>query len=224
MPQIFELLPKVMADIGAIGKLQRNQGQHFNFRGIDDALNHCNPVLAKHGVSLCVGIEPNSYHSESWEQKGRDGQSQRVTRVTLLMRVAFFAPDGSSIENILAGEAIDYGGDKATNKSMAAAFKYGLFFGLCIPVERQAVDDSDRDETCPHAEPAIEESAAVDPMARRLAVIANTHTLEDLNGLEVKVDEKLASRELKAPEAKRLRAAIGTRRKQLVDLVAAPSP
>ena len=147
MAQIHELLPLVMDEIGAIPKLQRNtQGSGYTFRGIDDALRHCGPVLSKHKV--CLTTRVHDVVSDGFDrQTYKDGKpsTQRCYRVSLLMDVTFHAPDGSRLRNTLLGEAIDFGGDKASNKAMAAAMKYGLFFGLVIPVDRQAVEDSDRD-------------------------------------------------------------------------------
>ena len=128
-----------MADIGAIGKDQKNQQQRYNFRGIDDVLNHCNPALVKHGVSVGVEVIDHSIE-EVQTQKGFR------TRAVAKMAVTFFAPDGSCVSNTTVGEAADYNGDKATNKAMAAAMKYAFFFGLVIPVQPGVVDDSDHDD------------------------------------------------------------------------------
>lgn len=59
------------------------------------------------------------------------------------MDVQFFAPDGSSICHTACGEGLDFGGDKATNKAMSAAYKYAMFLGLAIPVDASAVEDGD---------------------------------------------------------------------------------
>nr|MDQ3012932.1 ERF family protein [Acidobacteriota bacterium] len=48
--QIYELIPKVMAEVGAIEKARRNEQQKYFFRGIDDVLAAFQPVLAKHRV------------------------------------------------------------------------------------------------------------------------------------------------------------------------------
>lgn len=222
MGLIHELLPKVMADIDYIGKDQRNKVQNYPFRGIDDALNHGNPVLARHGVS--VGVSVRDYKTKAWEQDGKGGYKQRVFRVTLLMAVTFYAPDGSSLENILAGEAIDYGGDKATNKAMAAALKYGLFFGLMIPVERQAVDDSDRtpvDEVpYQHREPEPTANGdhpkdAASLYTRAEAKIDNAVTIEDLNKCQERVDTLVRSGDFTAAEGNKLGAKINARARRI---------
>ena len=42
--KIYEAIPKIMAEIGAIGKNQRNTQQNFMFRGIDAVMNGINPA------------------------------------------------------------------------------------------------------------------------------------------------------------------------------------
>lgn len=150
-PLIFVLLPRVMGDIGEIAKTQRNkQGAGYNFRGIDDALNHVSPALIKHGVTCSVKV--HDVQREVSFRKTQNGE-QRVVETTLLLDVTFTAPDGSSVTNTTAGEAIDYGGDKSMNKAMAAAMKYSLFFGLVIPVDRGSIDEGDNDPRDEGGEP-----------------------------------------------------------------------
>jgi hypothetical protein len=60
------------------------------------------------------------------------------------MRYLFVTTDGSSLEAVVYGEAMD-SGDKATNKAMSAAHKYALLQTFLIPTED--VEDSDADET-----------------------------------------------------------------------------
>lgn len=145
MAQIHELMPKVMADVGAIPKAHRNKAQSYDFRSIEDALNVVQPVLVKHSVSL--QFEASDYETTMVQEAKAQGQGTRtVYRATLTMRVTFYAPDGSSVSNVSAGEGMDYGGDKATNKALAAAFKYAMFLGLCIPIKGPEIDDSDRDQ------------------------------------------------------------------------------
>ena len=161
-PLIFELLPRVMGDIGEIAKTQRNkQGAGYNFRGIDDALNHVSPALIKHGVTCSVKV--HDVLREVGFRKTQNGE-QRVVETTLLLDVTFTAPDGSSVTNTTAGEAIDYGGDKSMNKAMAAAMKYSLFFGLVIPVDRGSIDEGDNDPRDEGGEPMEKR-----PPARRQA-------------------------------------------------------
>ena len=47
-PKIYKAICDVMADIGAVGKNQKNQQQGFMFRGIDAVMNAINPALLHH--------------------------------------------------------------------------------------------------------------------------------------------------------------------------------
>ncbi len=50
------------------------------------------------------------------------------------VQFTFYAPDGSSVEVVTVGEAMD-AGDKSSNKAMSAALKYALLQVFCIPTE-----------------------------------------------------------------------------------------
>lgn len=178
--KIFELLPLVMREIGGIGKGQRNAEQRYNFRGIDDALNCVGPILSRHGVTVAISVEERTL-SETVVSVTKE--KERVnTRCNLLMAVTFWAPDGSHVTNRTAGEGQDYGGDKATNKAMAAAFKYALFFGLVIPIDAASVDDSDRDakeEERTKPQPAPVEKTWVQKVNEMLAKEIGCKSVED---------------------------------------------
>ena len=47
---IYEAIPKVIADVGAVGKDKVNRQQGFKYRSVDDVFNALNPALAKNGV------------------------------------------------------------------------------------------------------------------------------------------------------------------------------
>lgn len=145
-PQIYELLPKVARDVGAIGKDNRNQQQNYRFRSVDQVLNQLHGALSKHGVALSVAVRDR-------ETTTLERDKKLVTRTCLLLDVTFHAPDGSSITSTAAGEGMDFGGDKASNKAMAAGFKYAVFLGLSVPVAADAIDDSDRDPGPPAETP-----------------------------------------------------------------------
>jgi len=132
--QIVLLIPKVMADVGAIEKHRKNQQQGYNFRGIDDLYNAMQEPLIKHGIFYV----PELLKVERDERTTKAGGALIYTRVEVAY--TFFAPDGSSIRLVVPGEAMD-SGDKSTNKAMSAALKYALMQMFCIPTE--ADDDAD---------------------------------------------------------------------------------
>lgn len=132
--KIFEAIPKVMADISAIGKSQRNQQQGFNFRGIDDVYNEVSKHMAKHGVfnvSKIVREEQVEFTSKK-QTKG--------VHVKNKYEFTFYASDGSSVVTEALGEAMDYG-DKAQNKAASIAHKYALLQIFCIPTAEKKDPD-----------------------------------------------------------------------------------
>lgn len=146
-PQIYDLIPKVMASVGEIGKNKANTQQNYKFRGIDDALNYCGPAFRQHNVTPSVAMKDREFSVTETEVSDNKGGKRRqiITRVGLLLTLRLSAPDGSFVESSAYGEGLDYNGDKATNKAMSAAMKYALFLGLVLPVEAQALDESDFD-------------------------------------------------------------------------------
>lgn len=147
--QIYELIPKIMADVGAIGKDRQNQQQGYRFRGIDDVYNAMQGPLARHGVFYV----PKVLKRDREERQGRSGGVLIYT--TLEVQFTFYAPDGSSIEAVTVGEAMD-SGDKSSNKAMSAALKYALLELFCIPTE----EDNDTENNSPQPAPKRQANAA----------------------------------------------------------------
>lgn len=65
--EIYKLIPKVMDEIGAIGKERKNVQQNYQFRGIDDIYNAVNTALAKHEI-FCVP-KVTAHHREERQTK-----------------------------------------------------------------------------------------------------------------------------------------------------------
>jgi hypothetical protein len=106
--------------------------QNYNFRGIDDVYNSIHPLFAKHGVfSVPQVLEDRT------EERTTSKGNTLIYRV-LKVKYTFFANDGSFVESVVMGEAMD-SGDKASNKAMAAAHKYAIIQILSIPTN----DDKD---------------------------------------------------------------------------------
>jgi hypothetical protein len=148
---IYSAIPKIMNDVGAIGKSRKNLQQNYSFRGIDDMYNAIQPALVKHGV-FCV---PEVTSREREERPSKNGGVLFYT--TLTVHHKFFASDGSYVDVVTVGEAMD-SGDKSTNKAMSAAMKYALIELLCIPTE----DDKDTEnQTHEPAAPARKETPAL---------------------------------------------------------------
>lgn len=136
-PKIYAAVCGVMEDIGAVGKNDVNKQQGFKYRGIDAVMNALNPAMVKHKI-FCV---PEVMEQNREERKTVKGNT--VIYFVCRIRYRFFTTDGSSVEAVVIGEAMD-SGDKATNKAMSVAFKYACFQIFCIPTE-ELMDDPDKE-------------------------------------------------------------------------------
>ena len=139
-PAIFRALINVMQDGQAISKNKKNAMQGYNFRGIDDLYNALHPLFAKHGVFICS--EALDYNRE--ERTTNKGGLLIYTIVKV--KFIFYAGDGSHIESVMFGEAMD-SGDKSTNKAKSNALKYALMQMFLIPTED--LKDADFDTYTP---------------------------------------------------------------------------
>lgn len=136
---IYKAISGVIADIGAVGKDKVNKQQGFKYRSIDDVYSVLNPALAKNKVFII----PELYELNREIRASRNGAN--MSWITLRMKYTLYAEDGSFIETILPGEAMD-SGDKGINKAMAIAYKYLCFQVFCIPVEDMDDPDAERPE------------------------------------------------------------------------------
>lgn len=138
-PMIYTAISKVMADIGAVGKNQKNTQQNFMFRGIDAVMNALSPALIKHKIF----VVPEILEQNREERTTKNGSN--LIYSICKIKYTFYAEDGSSIYAITIGEGMD-SGDKATNKAMAIAFKYACFQVFCIPTEEMLDPDVESPE------------------------------------------------------------------------------
>lgn len=147
-PQIYRLLGKAMAEIGAIGKDSVNAQQGFKYRGIDAVYNTLYPVMAKFGLFITPEIIDHR-REERTTTKTYQGQTKTSTLLYSIITVRYtvYAPDGSNVQMTVIGEGMD-SGDKATNKAMSVAMKYAMFQLFMIPTE--AVDP---DSECHEVDP-----------------------------------------------------------------------
>lgn len=156
---IYKKMSQVMAEIGHIGKDQKNTAQGFKFRGVDQFVNALYPALTKHGVFLaprCVGRTEEIKDVE--RSNGKKGVDKHVS---LLMEYDFFAEDGSKVTiGPVPSEGLD-SGDKATNKALSAALKYALIQTFSIPTE----DMEEADKDSPEKGVSIRSQQASEPSA-----------------------------------------------------------
>lgn len=137
MEKIYEAINAIMGEIGAIGKNKKNDKQGYWFRGIDDVYNVLNPAFIKNKVFAL----PEIIEQEREERQNKNG-GLLIYSICRIKYTFCSAEDGSKISVVVVGEGMD-NGDKASNKAMAAAFKYACFQVFCIPTEEMAKDDAD---------------------------------------------------------------------------------
>ena len=164
--KIFEAISNVMKDVGVVGKNDKNDFDHYKYRGIDAVMNALNPAMVKHKVF----VTPTVLESQREERVGKNGTNMVYSVLTV--KYTFYTDDGSSVDCVVVGEAMDRS-DKSTNKAMAAAFKYACFQTFCIPTEEMIDSETESLEIGKAAEkkgkkPTDEEknadmAASVDP-------------------------------------------------------------
>ena len=142
MAMIHEAICATMNDVGAVTKGDFNQYDKYKFRGIDAVMNALNPAMRKNGIFVVP--EVLEHHQE--ERQSQKGGLMIYT--TCKVKYTFYAKDGSSLDAVVVGEAMDRS-DKSTNKAMSAAFKYACFKTFCIPTEEMQDADSESPQVKP---------------------------------------------------------------------------
>jgi hypothetical protein len=182
-----------MNDIGAVTKTDFNTYDKYKFRGIDAVMNALNPAMRKNGIFVVPTVL--EHHQEERQSKKGDV----LIYTTCKVKYTFYADDGSFLDAIVVGEAMDRS-DKSTNKAMSAAFKYACFQTFCIPTEE--MQDSEQDSHVPKpkeeqqepdrtGEPAYPEE---EKMVADLMAVASKS--EKVNGMITKLLETNNARDL----------------------------
>lgn len=133
MSQIAEKMVDVIRDLTHVAKAQHNRQQNFDFRGIDDLFNAIGPALRTHGVFIL----PTVQDAESVEVRNKNGNVGYRTILTVSYQ--FVAEDGSSVNAMGRGEAIDWS-DKSISKAMQMALKYVLIQVFALPTNEPDPD------------------------------------------------------------------------------------
>lgn len=132
MATIYESINRVMRDVTSLGKEQRNNHQGFNFRGIDDVMNHVGPAMRKHGVVAA----PIKVEAVAGEKQLRNSVAKSMD---LLVTIRWANTEGEYMDTQVAAEAFD-SGDKATAKAMSVALRTAYLQVLCLPTEEPDPD------------------------------------------------------------------------------------
>lgn len=131
-------MANILRETKAITKSEKNQQQGFKFRGIDNVMNELHELFAKNDVFILQEVQ--GFTTENRPTKS--GGTNTFTRATIKFR--YMTTDGSFVETVNVGEAMD-SGDKGMNKAMSIALKYSLLQMFLIPTEEQ----KDPDQTTP---------------------------------------------------------------------------
>jgi hypothetical protein len=176
---IYAKIAAAMASVDAITKDGKNVQQGYKFRGIDQVYNTVHKVFVDQQIFFTTKVL--DMHREHAPTK--DGLGL-LNYTILKVRFRFFAQDGSYVDSVVSGEAMD-SGDKSCNKALSAAMKYAMFQLLLIPTEDLPDADSQTHEMA--AKVAKAPKAVVDtdkPTPEQLASIerglANAYVPDDL--------------------------------------------
>lgn len=134
---IVDKLARIAGQITHISKDQKNQGQGFKFRGIDQVLAAIHNPFAEEGIIVLPSVKQH----QVFERPTKSGGIQY--HHIMLVEYTFTSTDGSSVACTAPGESLD-SGDKGMAKCMSIAFKTVIFQLLTLPVEEQSVEDPDR--------------------------------------------------------------------------------
>ena len=140
--EVFQVIPQLISEIGAITKDQYNQQQKFHYRGIDALYASLHPLLAKHKVFVTTEVLDAQYDKLTSQSGGN------LLYARAKVRFRLFACDGSFVESVIPAEAMD-SGDKATAKMLSNAYKYFWFHLLCIPTSELPDGDNESPEPAP---------------------------------------------------------------------------
>lgn len=155
-PTVFEALSRVMADVQAVGKGDRNREQGYDFRGIDAVVNAVGPKLREHGVLVVPELIESAWRDV------RTSRDKPARECTVKVRYTFYGPAGDSIVAVTPGESMDFG-DKGAAKAMSVAFRIALLQALAIPTHEPDPDSSSYER----ADASPSEAWGVNPAAIR---------------------------------------------------------
>ncbi len=117
---------RVMEDVRAVAKNDRNNDQNYSFRGVDAVMNAVGPALRTHGC-LIVPICEQANYRDVLTSRGKPSRE-----CTVMVRYRFYGPAGDYIEAVTPGESMDFG-DKGAPKAMSVAYRTVLLQALCLP-------------------------------------------------------------------------------------------
>lgn len=173
-PLIYEKMAAILRETKAITKSEKNQQQGFKFRGIDNVMNELHELFAKNEVFILQEVQ--GFTTENRPTKS--GGTNTFTRTTVKFR--YMTTDGSCVETVNVGEAMD-SGDKGMNKSMSIALKYSLLQMFLIPTEEPKDPDTFTPDETDYLALALQEINAAQSLETLIGVFNNYKALHSNN-------------------------------------------
>lgn len=168
---IFQKMTSILKETKAITKSEKNQQQGFKFRGIDNVMNELHELFAKNDVFILQEVQ--GFTTENRPTKS--GGTNTFTRATIKFR--YMTTDGSFVETVNVGEAMD-SGDKGMNKAMSIALKYSLLQMFLIPTEEPKDPDRDTPEETDYLAMALQEISAAQSIQTLTGIFNDYNTLQ----------------------------------------------
>lgn len=178
---IYESINKVMEEIKAVGKNDKNPDQKYKYRGIDAVMNALNPALVRNKVFMVPEVLEQS------REERRSSNNKTLIYSVMKVKYTFYAEDGTSVSAVVVGEALD-SSDKSSNKAMSAAFKYACFQTFCIPTEEMIDTESETLEVKPKLIGPEQKTHILAEMNRTgvtMATICGSYHVETLDDLTI---------------------------------------
>lgn len=163
---IYQKVANILKETKAITKSEKNQQQGFKFRGIDNVMNELHELFAKNEVFILQ--EVMEFTTENRPTKS--GGTNTFTRAKI--KFIYVTTDGSSVQTINVGEAMD-SGDKGMNKAMSIALKYSLLQMFLIPTEEQKDPDANTPEETDYLAMALQEVNGAQSIETLTAIFNN---------------------------------------------------
>lgn len=154
VPGVYRKVHQLMLEVTQIGKDREFKAEtrgnnsnkiEYTFRGIDDAMDAVGAALRTVGLIMRSEVVKAEYTVNEvprfWQGKQEGVTLWATTRLT--MRYTFIDPEDGTEHSVEGYGVGKDNGDKDGSKSSAAAMKYALFQGLCIPVKGMNIDPED---------------------------------------------------------------------------------
>lgn len=139
MSQVHQSMAEVIKAVSYIAK-KRSQGVNYEFRGIDDVMNHLHGPLAQNHLFLSPRVLDDWQVNLIPGTPTKDGQARSQTQALFRICVDVYADDGSMVTlGPGLAQSHDYG-DKAVYQAQQNAIKYLLLEAFAIPTAELDMD------------------------------------------------------------------------------------